>query len=120
MSFFGFTRKMFKINSIKTLLYRAYHLSFSSSELLEELNFLKSFFKNNGYPLHKIETQINKFLSSMFSSAQSVAIVKKEIKYLSLTTPSKNYRWLSPNYREKRWAYVHFIGCAANYSIIYP
>ena len=34
--------------------------------------------------------------------------------------PIKNYRRLSPNYRGERWAYVHFIGGAANYSIIYP
>ena len=34
--------------------------------------------------------------------------------------PIKNYRGLSPNYRGQRWAYVHFIGGAANYPIIYP
>ena len=33
--------------------------------------------------------------------------------------PIKNYRGLSPTYRGKRWAYVHFIGDAANYPIIY-
>ena len=34
--------------------------------------------------------------------------------------PIKNYRGLSPNYRGQRWAYVHFIGGAAIYPIIYP
>ena len=34
--------------------------------------------------------------------------------------PIKNYRGLSPNYRGERWAYVHFLGGAANYPIIYP
>ena len=31
--------------------------------------------------------------------------------------PIKNYRGLSPNYRRKRWAYVHFIRGAANHPI---
>ena len=70
-SFSSFTSKMFKINSTKKLLYRAYHLSFSYSKL-SELNFQKTFFKNNGYLLHIIETQINKFLNSMFSSTKTV------------------------------------------------
>ena len=30
----------------------------------------------------------------------------------------KNYRGLSPNYRGKRWAYVHLIEGSANYPII--
>ena len=34
--------------------------------------------------------------------------------------PIKIYRGLSSNYRGQRWAYVHFIGGAANYPIIYP
>ena len=29
--------------------------------------------------------------------------------------PIKNYRWLSPNYRAKRWAYVHLIRGLANH-----
>ena len=33
--------------------------------------------------------------------------------------PIKNYRGLSPNYRGKRWVYVHFIRGAANPPIIY-
>ena len=33
--------------------------------------------------------------------------------------PIKNYRGLSPHYREKRWAYVYLIRGAANPSIIY-
>ena len=40
--------------------------------------------------------------------------------YDELYYPIKNYRGLSPNYRGERWAYVHFIGGAANYPIIYP
>ena len=33
--------------------------------------------------------------------------------------PIKNYRGLSPNYREERWAYVHLMRGAANHPIIY-
>ena len=33
--------------------------------------------------------------------------------------PIKNYRGLSPNYREERWAHVCFIRGAANHPIIY-
>ena len=86
---------MFKIISIKTLLYRAYHLSSSYSKLSEELNFLKTFFKNIGYPLHLLETQINKFLNSMFSSTKPVATVKNEIKYFSLPYYSPEFENLA-------------------------
>ena len=33
--------------------------------------------------------------------------------------PIKNYRGLSPIYRGKQWAYVHFIRGAANHPVIY-
>ena len=41
-------------------------------------------------------------------------------KNIHLYNPIKNYRELSLNYRGERWAYVHFIGGAANYILIYP
>ena len=40
LSFLSFTSEVFKLNSIKTLLYRAYHVS-SSYERPEELNSMK-------------------------------------------------------------------------------
>ena len=57
-----------------------------------------------------------KFILALSSIRHSASNKDRSILYY----PIKNYRGLSPNYREKRWAYVHFIGGAANYPIIYP
>ena len=54
ISFFSFCSKNFKSNSIMTLLHRAYNVCSSYSNLNNEFNFVTTFFKNNGFPLHLI------------------------------------------------------------------
>ena len=80
---------------------------------------------------YKFEDKKIRILNQFISGLRDDELTEK-LKLLYLTNsekctieivmeyPIKNYRGLSPNYRGEWWAYVHFIGGAANYPIIYP
>jgi len=76
-SFFSYCSQLFKINSLKTLLHRAYKVSSNFSVLHIELEFLKSFFTSNGYPIRLIERHINQFLSNSIQPPPPVATVSQ-------------------------------------------
>ena len=82
LSYFSFVSFRFKINSIQTLLHRAYNVTSNYLCLHKELTFLKHFFTQNGYPLKLIDSQIRKFLNSKFSPATST--VTQRSFFLSL------------------------------------
>ena len=63
LNFFSNTPEIFKINSIKTLLHRAYTISSNFNFLRDEICHLKTYFPNNKYPMQIIENVINTFLS---------------------------------------------------------
>ena len=84
INFFSFTSLKFKINSIKTLLYRAYTLSSSYSIFCNELSFLRTFFSNNGYLMHIIESNIRNFLNNKFIPKPLIITVPKKTIYFSL------------------------------------
>ena len=63
-SFFSFTPFSFKINGIKTLVNRGCKVASNYVSRNSELNFLRQYFFNNGFPTSIINSQINKFLNS--------------------------------------------------------
>ena len=65
-SFFSFCFHNFKLNSIKTLVHRAYNIISNYFLFHLELDFLKQYFFNNGYPRHILDTHIKKFLDNKF------------------------------------------------------
>ena len=84
LSYFSFCSYNFKLNSIRTLLSRAFRNASTYAHLHSELNFLKSFFQSNGYPSSLVLSNIKKFLSNKFSTVQKFPTVSKNIYYLSL------------------------------------
>ena len=84
MSYFSHTPSKFKINNICALLYRAYHLSSSYVSFNIELDFLRNFFLNNGYPLSIFETQCRRFLNSVFINKKLIPTVERKKQYISL------------------------------------
>jgi hypothetical protein len=66
-SFFSFCSFNFKVNSIKTLLSRAYKVSSDYISMHNEFEFLRTFFTTNGYPLALVNSHIKKFLSNRFN-----------------------------------------------------
>ena len=84
MSFFSYTPLKFKINNIKTLLYRAYHLSSSYMSIHLEFEFLRTFFANNGYPAKMFEVECKKFLSNIYNPPTKLITANRKPLYLSL------------------------------------
>ena len=78
----------------------------------------------NAFGLHVSRDVKESHLTSILDSRKTnfrMGQYRSKRSYIAtIYYPIKNYRGLSPNYRGKRWAYVHFIGGAANYPIIYP
>ena len=63
MSFYSFIPFSFKLNSIKTLIFRGYTISSNYFNMHTEFDFLMDFFTKNGFPKNLIYSQISKFLS---------------------------------------------------------
>ena len=68
LSFFSFCSFNFKVNSIKTLLARAYSICSSYQNFHEELVFLRYFFISNDYPINLFENCINEFLGQTITT----------------------------------------------------
>ena len=56
----------YKINSIQTLISRAYKICSSYPLLHIEFNLLKVFFKNKGFPTELVDRCISKYLSKLY------------------------------------------------------
>ena len=74
---------MYKINTIKTLLYRCYHVCSTYLKFHEEVNFLGSFFSNNGFPLNLYYVQVRKFLNKIYNQNLTIQTVEKKRLYVS-------------------------------------
>ena len=84
LSFFSFCTFRFKINSIRTLLARAYAVSSNFTILHYEFVYLKDFFTKNGYPATLIDSVIKRFLSSKLDPCPLQYSVSKQPFYVSL------------------------------------
>ena len=84
MNFFSHCPFSFKLNSCRTLLYRAFALSSNWSKFHEELTFLKSYFNKNCYPSFLFNNAIRKFLDGIFKPSVPVYDVPKMQMYVSL------------------------------------
>ena len=67
LNFTSFVPEQFKINAIKTLLFRCYNICSNWDYIHTELEFLTNFFQNNKFPLHLIQRNIRNFLNKTFS-----------------------------------------------------
>ena len=82
LNFFSYVPSIYKINSVKTLLFRAYHLSSSWLNFDAEISKLRKYFNDNGYPKYLFDNLLNKFLQLCFNP-----IIKgetKEVRYIKL------------------------------------
>ena len=84
ISFFSYCSHKFKINAIKTLLYRAYHLSSTYKLFHNEIEFLKKFFKSNGFNSNLFNSQVRKFINNKFQPPVRIPTANKEKMYISL------------------------------------
>jgi hypothetical protein len=80
----------YKMNSIRTLIHRAYKISSSFEFFHNEMLFLRSFFQINCFPAHLFERFLRNFLNNVFQPQPvSLSVPKKDI-FISL--PFIDYR----------------------------
>ena len=85
-NFLSFTPRLFKINAIKTLVYRCYNISSNWSIFDAEIKFLKNFFVNNSYPLNLVENCISQFLNKTLDTdgSEELSDVTSDKRYIKL------------------------------------
>ena len=84
LNYFSFVPELFKVNSIKTLLHRAYNLCSNWHKFHTEVERLKQYFHMNCYPKQLVEKHIKKFISDKFVSNEEIKNNTKETKYVTL------------------------------------
>ena len=84
MSFFSHTPLKYKINNIKTLIHRAYNLSSSYLTFHQEIDFLRKFFTNNGYPVTLFEKTCRNFLYKIYRKPVQLLTVNRKTVFMSL------------------------------------
>ena len=77
MNFHSYTYHNFKINNIKTLVYRAINICNSWLGVHKEMKFLINYFKVNSYPENIIYKLINKGIASEFQHKEVKPIAEK-------------------------------------------
>ena len=65
-SFFSFISRSLKFSAISSSLFRAYRLSSTYSSLHTELEFIKRFFRDNGFPMKIVYSFLHKFLDLQY------------------------------------------------------
>jgi len=66
VSFFSFCARRFKINSITTLINRAFNICSNFILFDREIDFLYSYFSNNGFPISLVQSKVKMFLNKKF------------------------------------------------------
>ena len=74
----------FKLNSLSTLIHRAYTLTSNWHSFHQEIIFLQSYFHNNCYPSKLFHQFTNKFLNKVFIPKLPIPTVPKLLLYASL------------------------------------
>ena len=84
LNYFSHCPRLFKLNSCKTLLFRAYSLCSSWIKFDEEIGFLDKYFSKNCYPSFIFNRIVKQFLDDIFRPKTIVPTVPKKIMYVSL------------------------------------
>ena len=74
---------LYKINAIRTLIFRAYNLSSSYLHFTKEIDFLKNYFHENGFPSGIFYRYVRLFLSKIYHPIPTITTVKKHTIYVS-------------------------------------
>ena len=115
LNWLSFCPDIFKINSIKTLLNRAYNVCSNYNALHLEFEFLKKFFIKNNYPLHVFYRILKYFLYNKRKDETQVASVPKLVKYITLPF----YGEASFIFRKKLLSHLNSNFPAVNFRVIF-
>ena len=90
--FFSFCSFSFKVNFFKTLIYGGFKISSSYKAMHLQFEFLRIFFRSNGFPLGFINSAIKFFLSNMYNHVSISPIEIRYFQYCILGNNLKNWR----------------------------
>jgi hypothetical protein len=116
-SYFSITPHLYKVNAIKTLISRAYHLCSTFRAFDDEVNFLRTFFANHGYPTYLLDKFLKVFLNKIYVSRPVVHTVAKEKVFISLPylgDSSTNYVQSLKNFLSSHYPQIDFKFCLKN------
>ena len=82
MNFTSFAYEKFKLNAFSTFFFRAWRLSKTYMEFNIEIQFLRTFFLDNGYHDSIFYRQLKDFLNKRFDKKPTKLTVEKEIMYV--------------------------------------
>ena len=77
LNYLSFTPHIFKVNSIKTLINRAYNLCSSYNLFDLEIVNLRKYFIGNSYPTYLLDKILNRFLNNKFAPKLKLTTVRK-------------------------------------------
>ena len=83
-NFYSSTDNKFKLNTCRTLLFRAYEICSNWSLFHKEIEFLSKFFIQNSFPTNVFPKIVNKFLDHKFNPKIKISTAPKKIVYLAL------------------------------------
>ena len=84
LHYLSYAIRLFKINSIRTLVHRAYCVSSSMTGFHKELFFLVNYFFDNGYPRSLVYREIRKFLYNIMNPTPKIPTVEKYKMFISM------------------------------------
>ena len=84
VSYFSYCCRKFKLNSIKSLVSRAYGLCSTFHNLNNEFIYIKKYFKQNGFPTQLIENTICSFLDDKYNNNSQRQNTPNQEMYVSL------------------------------------
>jgi hypothetical protein len=91
INYFSYIPYIFKINAIKTLIYRAYHLCSDFSFIDKEFNFLINFFKNNCFPKKLVYNHVSRFLNNIYQPPAPISTVSKDSRFIMFPFLGNNF-----------------------------
>ena len=84
LNFLSFVPYIYKINSVKTLIHRAYSLCSNWKFFDNEICKLRNYFNNNGYPCFLFDKFVKQFLNIKYNTVAKSQDNNKQIKYVTL------------------------------------
>jgi hypothetical protein len=83
LNYYSYCSEMFKINSCKTLINRAYNICSDWSNVVAEFEFLADYFKTNCYPNNLFPTIVRKYLDKIYHPTLPIPTVPRKEMYFS-------------------------------------
>ena len=90
MNFFSNQPFLYKVNAIKTLLFRCYNVCSNFANIHLEIKKLTQIFIQNSFPTQLVNNQVKKFLNNIFKKKETFSIVKKQ-KTVYIKMPYQGY-----------------------------